>query len=102
MFKKGDVLIHDDFPMHVSGESCEVGEMSISVGTGLVTLPNCSPMLNPIELVFNVMVQMFASWFNESNYNSDADVFNLLCSMVDSITPDILFSCYKKCGYSNF
>ena len=88
--------------MHVSGEKSELGHTFRSVGIHIVTLPTHSPELNPIELVFNVMVQRFASRFNESNANSDADVLNLLYSVVDSITPDMIFSCYKKCGYSNF
>ena len=94
IFKKGCVLIHDDFSTRVSDENYEIGQMFRSVGADIVALSTCSPELNPIELVFNVMVQRFASRFNESNANSDADVLNLLHSVVDSITPDIIFSCY--------
>ena len=88
--------------MHVSGENSELGQIFRSVGIDIVTLPTYTPELNPIELVFNVMVQRFASRFNESNANSDADVLNLLYSVVDSITPDIIFSSCKNCAYSNF
>ena len=88
--------------MHVSGENSELGQIFRSVGMDIVTLPTYSSELNPIESFFDVMVQRFVSRFNESNADSDADVLNLLYSVVDSITPDIAFSCHKKCGYSNF
>ena len=88
--------------MHVSGDNSELGQMFRSVGIDIFTFPTHSPELNPIELVFNVMVQRFASRFNESNANSDGDLLNLLYYVVDSILPDIIFSCYKRCGYSNF
>ena len=65
--KQGDILINDDCSMHVNGENSELGQMLRSVGIDIVSLPTCSLELNPIELVFNFIVQRFASRFNESN-----------------------------------
>ena len=53
-------------------------QMFRCVGIDIVTLPTFSPEMNPIELVFNFMVQRFTSRFNELNANSDAYVLNLL------------------------
>ena len=71
-------------------------KMFRSVGIDIVNFPTFSSELNPIALVFNVIVQRFSSWFNESNANSDADVLNLLYSVVDTRTPHLIFSCYEN------
>ena len=68
----------------------------------VVLLPACSPELNPIELIFNVMVQKFNSACDESEIFSNEDVLNLLCAVVDSMTTDVMFACYQKCGHDNF
>ena len=72
------------------------------VGIDDVTLPTHSTQLNQIELIFNVMVQRFASRFNETDSHDNDDILELLNSVVESITSDIIFSCYSKCGYNNF
>ena len=73
-----------------------------SVGIDSIPLSTCSPELNPIELVFNIMVQRFASKYSESSMKNNKEMLSLLNEVIDSITPDIIFSCYQKCGYINF
>ena len=73
-----------------------------SIGIDVVTLPKHSPELNPIELIFNAMVQRFNSEYNSKEIKTDKDALNLLIKVIDSIRPDIAFACYEKCGCKNF
>ena len=100
--KKGDMIVHDNVSIHVDGDNTELKEAYRSLGIDVINLPACSPELNPIELVFNIMVQRFTSRFNESSTCMDEEILQFLHSIVDSITPDVMFSCYKKCGCLNF
>ena len=102
ILKKGDILVHDNCTMRVISDNSELSQILRSVGAGMLTLLVRSPELISIELFFNVMVQRIASRFNESNASADRHVLNLFCSVFDLITLDIVFSCCKKCGYSNF
>ena len=45
--------------MHASGENSELGQMLRIVDVDIVTLIAHSPELNPIELLFSVMIQRF-------------------------------------------
>ena len=72
------------------------------IGTGAMLLPNYSPELNPIELVFNVMTQRFKSIYHESIFSTNEEVLTMLHEVVDSISPSVIFSCYQKCGHDNF
>jgi len=99
---RGDIFVYDNARIHVSGDNSDLKNILRDVGIDAVTLPTYSPELNPIELIFNVMVQRFASKFNETELFNNDDVLQLLNSVVESITPDIIFSCYNKCGYNNF
>ena len=86
-FEKRHLLIDLMPPSPVSARVNKSHEKAItmfrSVGIDIVTLLTCSTELNTIELIFNVMVQRCASRLNISNTNSDADVLNLLYSVVD-------------------
>ena len=100
--KRGDMILHDNATIHVNGDTAELKDVCRSLGIDVINLPAYSPELNPIELVFNIIVQRFSSRFNESNTCMDEEILQLLHSVVDSITPDVVFSCYKKCGCLNF
>ena len=100
--KKGDAIVHDNSSIHVDGDSTELKEACRSLGIGITNLPANSPELNPTELVFNIMVQSFSYRFNESSTWADEKNVQLLHSAVDSVTPNVLFSCYEKCGCLHF
>ena len=72
-----------------------VNEELQSILTGIdidtILLPKYSPELNPIELVFNVITQRFKY---ESIFSTNEDVLSMLHKVIDSISPNITFSCY--------
>ena len=51
------------------------------VGIDDVNLPTHSPELNKIELILNVMVQRFASTFNEKALFNNEDFYNCLIQL---------------------
>ena len=63
-------------------------------GVDLITLPICSLELNPIELMFNAIVQRHANEFVGLNIISNNDTLTLFYKVVDSITPDVMFTHY--------
>ena len=73
-----------------------------STGTDAFLLHNHSPELNPIELAFNVVTHHFRARHHKSMFNTDDDVLNFLHEVINSITLDIVVSCYQKCGYVNY
>ena len=98
----GDIAACDNASIHVNAENADLQSILSSVGIDVVLLPSYSPELNPIELVFNVMAARFKSRHHESMFNTDYDVLAFLHEVINSITPDITFSCYQKCGCVNY
>ena len=96
---RGDARACNNASTHVSRGNSNLNLNLRHVGVDAVALPAHSPELSPIELVFNVVVQRLASRFNETTLNSNDDVQLLPNSAIESITPDVMFSCYIKCGY---
>ena len=99
---RGDAAVRDNAPAHAKGDNNMLSDILTAVGVDAIPLPTCSAELNPIELVFNAMVQRFASACNECKIQNNEQMISLLNNVIDSITPDIIFSCYQKCGCSNF
>ena len=99
---RGDIYVYDNSKTHVAGDNEDLVSILRDVGIDAVRLPTYSPELNPVELIFNVLVQKFASQYSEHNLVDDNDVLNLLNSIIDSISGDVIHSCYCKCRHSNF
>ena len=57
----GDIAVYDNAPIHVKGDNDMLCNILYSVGIDIILLPTCSSELNPIELVFNVIMQRFTS-----------------------------------------
>ena len=98
----GDVFAYDDAQTHVSRDNSDSKSMIREAGIDALTLPTCGLEQNPIELIFNVMVQRFASRFNETELHDNDDVLEMLNSVVESIASNVIFSCCNKCGCNNF
>ena len=79
----GDVFVCDNARMHVSGNDSDLKSMLLESGVDTVTIPTCGTELSPIELIFNVMFQRFASRFNETDLHNNDDVLQLLNSIVE-------------------
>ena len=86
--ERGDVAICDNAANYVKCENDLLSKILTKASVDSITLPVCSPRLNPIELVFNVIVQCFASQCNETSISSNEDMLSLLNKVIDSISPD--------------
>ena len=65
-------------------------------------LPDWCPELNPAELIFNVVVQRFATSCNGPKVTLNTDVIDFLNEVIDSVTSNISLSFYEKHSYNNF
>ena len=98
----GHIATHDNAFIHVSAASTELQATVSNTETGVALLPSHSPELNLIELVFNVIAQQFKARCHEFVLNTNHNVLAFLHKVIDSITPDIIVSCYQKCICVNY
>jgi transposase len=56
-----DIYIYNNLKICVAGDNSKLVNMLGDIGIDAMRLPTCSPELNPIKLIFNTMVQKFAS-----------------------------------------
>ena len=99
---RGDAHVCDNSSTHSSRDNINLKSILRDVGIDAIALPACRPKLNSIELVFNATVQRFASRLDELTLNSNDDVLFLLNSVIESIAPNIMFSCCIEYGHRNF
>ena len=99
---RGDIMVADNASIHYQGKNSDLHDIFSSVGIDLILLPTYSLELNPIELVFNIVVQLFTLKFNEMTIYCDNNAINLLAQVANSISPETIFSYYTKCGCTNF
>ena len=92
----------DNANMRTKGDDAHLKEALGEIGVDAATSPECSPELNPIELVFNVIVMRFNSLFVCSEIKDNKDASNILNDAIDSIAPDVMFSCCEKCRCTDF
>ena len=97
----GDILVLDNAAIHVSGENDDIGEYLWDRFRILVlTLPTYSPELNPIELIWNVMIQRMQSFTLGTEISEGYTVKELaVYVMKNIITMEDSRKSYKKCGY---
>ena len=97
----GDILVLDNAAIHVSGENEDLGEyLWDRFKILLLTLPTYSPELNPIELIWNVMVQRMQSFTLGTEIAEGYSVKELaVYVMKNTITMEDSRKSYKKCGY---
>ena len=98
----GNIAIYNNVPIHTNSANTELQTILTTAGIDAVLLPKYSPELNLIELVFNVIAQRFNYRYHKSELNIDHNVLLFLYIVINSITPSIIVSCYKKCGYRYF
>ena len=91
---QGGIIVHANASIHAHVENSELQSILSIMGIDNLTLSTCSPELNLMNLVFNVVVQRFASIFNEPSMSFNYQVMEILFKAVDSVSPHISFSCY--------
>ena len=99
---RGDIAAYDNALIHVKGDNNMLCDVLYSISIHSIPLPTYSSELNPIELVINIIVQKFTSKYNKSSVKNNKKILSLLNAVIDSITQDIIFSCYQKCSCANF
>ena len=97
----GDILVLENAAIHISGENNDIREYLWDRFRILVlTLPTYSPELNPIELIWNVMIQRMQSFTLGTEISEGYTVKELaVYVMKNIITMEDSRKSYKKCGY---
>jgi transposase len=91
--RPGDVVIMDNLSSH---KRQRIRELIEDADARLVFLPPYSPDLNPIELVFAKVKQLFRSMACRTR---DA-LWKAMQSVLDQVTASDAINCYKHCGYT--
>ena len=101
--RQGDVLVVDNCSIHFSGQNSELQEkLWTEAGILMILLPPYHPELNPIELVFNDLVQNLRAM--SARYGSASN--DQFVNTAETILSSSLFSRndikkkYKKRGYN--
>ena len=99
----GDILVCDNARIH-TGSDCTYlrDDMWECCGIFLLLLPTYHPELNPIELIFNILIQRIR--YNGSRYldyirRQDNVILKQCCDVLDNLTSYDITSVYRKCGY---
>jgi transposase len=100
-FERGDVLIMDNASIH-TGQEAEIVEDLLwqAMQVLVVFLPTRSPELNPIELVFHILVRRIRSFrYRQMAGPCDKAVLDLSCQVLDDMSFDLVSRCCRHCGY---
>ena len=85
---------YNNAPIYVKGDNDILCDILHSISINSILLPTYSPKLNRIELVFNIIIKRFTSKYSESSTKNNKEILLLLNEDIDSISLDIIFSCY--------
>jgi transposase len=91
--RSGDVVIMDNLSSH---KRRRVRDRIEAAGARLVFLPAYSPDLNPIEMIFAKVKQALRSLACRTR----EELWNVMQSVLDQVSPTDAFNCYKHCGYT--
>ena len=100
-FERCDVLIMDNASIHTGQEAAIVEDLLWeTMQVVVVFLPTRSPELNPIELVFHILVRRIRSFrYREMAGPCDKAVLDLSCRVLDDMSFDLISRCCRHCGY---
>ena len=101
-----EVLILDNAPIHTGGGAAAVEDFlwnTVVDGEPLnvlvLFLPTRSPELNPIELVFHILVQRMRSHRYRNNGPPGETVVDRVGRIMDDLTLETITNCVRHCGY---
>ena len=103
-----DILVCDNAAIHEKGYNCDLSHFlweapgldDKPLNILLLSLPTCSPELNPIELVWNTLVQRLRGMKRDGGGNHR-------CArsaefVLNNIDFGLVKRTYRHCGYENF
>jgi uncharacterized membrane protein YuzA (DUF378 family) len=98
--KSGDILVMDNAAIHVFGENdVLVDFLWENFGIHMLMLPTCSPELNPIELLWQILVQRLKSINLDPSRYMQHRVAYQAANIMNGFTHFDLAKCYQHCGY---
>lgn len=103
----GEVLVLDNAAIHHQAEAATVEDFLWNHevdGSPLrvlcLFLPTRSPELNPIELVFHILVRRMKSFHYRTTAPLDEKINGRIKRIFDELTLETIASCAKHCGYN--
>ena len=87
------MVVMDNFSSHKPARTRERIE---AAGAQLVFLPQYSPDLNPIEMVFSKVKQLLRSLA----WRTVDALWSAMQSVLDQVTPSDAVNCFRHCGYT--
>ena len=105
-FVHDEILVLDNAPIHVGGE-CEILEDYLwntevdgrPLHVFVLYLPPRSPELNPIELVFNILVRRLKGFHHRNDKGVAPSVLDKVEHIFSSMSYETILNCYFHCGY---
>ena len=102
---RDDILVCDNAALHEKGYNCDLGDWLWNVegfdGLGplnilLLPLPTRSPELNPIELIWNTVVQRMKA--RELPTEGGHTIALQACDVMNEIEVELVEKTYRHCG----
>ena len=98
--KSGDILVMDNAAIHVFGENdVLVDFLWENFGIHVLMLPTRSPELNPIELLWQILVQRLKSINLDPSRYMQHRVAYQAANIMNGFTHFDVAKCYQHCGY---
>ena len=105
-FLPREVLVLDNAAVHHGAESRELENFLWNVHVNgvqlqvlVLYLPTRAPELNPIELVFHILVRRIKSFHYRNLVSLNNGVEDMICTVLEELDRDTLVNCYEHCGY---
>ena len=70
----GSIAVHSNAAIYAKDKNVMLSKVLNEIGIDCITSSACSPELNPMELMFNAMVQYFASKHSKSNASNNEGI----------------------------
>ena len=100
MLKRGHIFILDHFSIHVKGDNVGFEEMLwYDYGIVLVKISPYNPELNPLEVVFNTLLQRLSRVRVCYKSLDVVDCMHAIKLTMASFYVDNIVAFYKHCGY---
>ena len=102
-----EVLVMDNAAVHHGKESKNLENFlwnvvidGIQLQVLVLYLPTRAPELNPIELVFHILVRRIKSFHYRNLVSINNGVEDRICSVLEGLDREVLMKCYEHCGYT--
>ena len=97
---RGDIFVVDNCTVHNLGDNVGIQETLFSLhGILMINLPPYHPEFNPVEFVFNTLVQRLKSKKSRYNSGNTEEFVTTIHNELQEFTLDDIVSFYNNCGY---